>query len=107
MNGKHEQGYDEPCYHCGMTVNKEDDPEIPRGGYPDPCLGVLPGVIHACCGHGYVKEAYVVIGNSPPGTMFCVADVIKSLKHDAALDFFYSIGRGPAVRPSCYDVIDW
>lgn len=25
----------------------------------DACLGVLPNVINACCGHGSIKEAYV------------------------------------------------
>lgn len=26
---------------------------------PDPCLGELPGVVGACCGHGNQKIAYV------------------------------------------------
>lgn len=30
------------CGHC----------ERPCGDGPDPCLGHLPGVISACCGHG-------------------------------------------------------
>lgn len=30
------------CGYCGETC----------GNGPDPCLGVLPGVISACCGHG-------------------------------------------------------
>lgn len=25
----------------------------------DGCIGKLPGVRHACCGHGVVKEAYI------------------------------------------------
>lgn len=29
-------------------------------GTPDPCLGYIPGVAHACCGHGDVYAAYVV-----------------------------------------------
>lgn len=29
---------------------------------PDPCLGLIPGVAHACCGHGNATKAYVVIG---------------------------------------------
>ena len=39
-----------PCGHCG----KGDAPE----GH-DACLGTLPGVMNACCGHGDIKEAYV------------------------------------------------
>ena len=42
-----------PCVKCGKLPTKE--------GY-DPCLGTLPGVIDACCGHG-VKEAYIIFGN--------------------------------------------
>lgn len=30
------------CDYCGL----------PCGDGPDPCLGELPGVISACCGHG-------------------------------------------------------
>lgn len=28
-------------------------------GIPDPCLPTLPGVFHACCGHGIRGQAYV------------------------------------------------
>lgn len=30
---------------------------------PDPCLGELPGVLHACCGHGDPHMSYVVFEN--------------------------------------------
>ena len=33
----------------------------PKG--PDPCLGILPGVAHACCGHGDRRKAYVKFQN--------------------------------------------
>lgn len=39
-----------PCGYC----NKPDTPE----GH-DGCLGTLPEVMNACCGHGVVSEAYV------------------------------------------------
>lgn len=39
-----------PCGHCG----RHDTPE----GH-DGCLGTLPGVMNACCGHGVNREAYV------------------------------------------------
>jgi hypothetical protein len=42
-----------PCGHCG----KHNTPE----GH-DACLGTLPGVINACCGHGHDK-AYVQFEN--------------------------------------------
>src|SRR5690554_4854367 len=39
-----------PCGQCG----RHDTPE----GH-DGCLGTLPGVMNACCGHGRTREAYV------------------------------------------------
>jgi hypothetical protein len=39
-----------PCGHCGQP-NRAD-------GH-DACLGELPGVVNACCGHGNTAEAYV------------------------------------------------
>ena len=42
------------CGHC----NRENTPE----GH-DPCLGTLPGVMNACCGHGDTADAYVQFVN--------------------------------------------
>ena len=39
-----------PCGHCGMYNTKEGH---------DGCLGTLPNVINACCGHGNNEEAYL------------------------------------------------
>ena len=44
---------DRPCGICGKFGNS-------NAGKPDPCLGQLPGVTNACCGHGNRDEAYVV-----------------------------------------------
>ena len=41
---------DRPCGHCGRH-------NTPDGH--DGCLGHIPGVVNACCGHGNVDEAYV------------------------------------------------
>ena len=41
---------DRACGHCG----KKSTPE----GH-DGCLGTLPGVENACCGHGDTRDAYV------------------------------------------------
>lgn len=38
------------CKHCGKDPTKEDH---------DGCLGTLPGLMNACCGHGEENEAYV------------------------------------------------
>jgi hypothetical protein len=42
--------HDRPCGSCGKA-------QLESGH--DPCLGTLPGVINACCGHGYPSDAYV------------------------------------------------
>ena len=39
-----------PCGHCSLPNTAE--------GY-DGCLGYLPGVMNACCGHGEPKSAYM------------------------------------------------
>lgn len=36
--------YDKPCLTCGAECRTEK-------GH-DPCIPDLPGVLHACCGHG-------------------------------------------------------
>lgn len=42
-----------PCKQCGLVF------EGSNIGEPDPCLGNLPGVTNACCGHGVPDEAYI------------------------------------------------
>ena len=45
------QNYRErPCRHCGRPQTEEGH---------DGCLGTLPGVMNACCGHGQENEAYM------------------------------------------------
>lgn len=45
---------DRVCEHCKAFVSSIK---------PDPCLGKLPGVKYACCGHGNKNLAYVVFEN--------------------------------------------
>lgn len=45
---------DKPCGHCGRK-------RTPEGH--DWCLGALPGVVNACCGHGNPSEAYIQFEN--------------------------------------------
>jgi hypothetical protein len=40
------------CKSCGMPYR--------AGVEPDPCLGELPGVLEACCGHGRLEKGYVL-----------------------------------------------
>jgi len=46
-----------PCKRCGKTF------EGSNIGEPDPCLGTLPGVDNACCGHGDRSAAYIRFTN--------------------------------------------
>jgi hypothetical protein len=43
---------DRPCKKCGLLAANDE---------PDPCLGLLPGVKFACCGHG--GEGYIYFTN--------------------------------------------
>lgn len=47
-----ETWFKRPCGHCYKFGNSND-------GEPDPCLGNLPGVTNACCGHGEAKDSYM------------------------------------------------
>lgn len=38
------------CQHCPLPARSDDI---------DPCLGRLPGVMNACCGHGTTSDAHV------------------------------------------------
>ena len=38
------------CGRCGKPFTEEGH---------DACLGILPGVMNACCGHGDERDAYV------------------------------------------------
>ena len=38
------------CGKCGLSFTPEGH---------DGCLGEIPGVLNACCGHGSEREAYV------------------------------------------------
>ena len=38
------------CGHCRLPNLDEDH---------DPCLGTLPGVANACCGHGERSESFI------------------------------------------------
>lgn len=59
-----DEGFDEEgnCNLCGECKFQErlktDDWPSGRVEYADPCLGVLPGVKFACCGHG-LNQGYI------------------------------------------------
>jgi hypothetical protein len=58
---------------------------VPAG--PDLCLGRLPGVDFACCGHGDTEGAYVSLSDG------------RDHYGQAALDWFSAQGVGPATPP--------
>jgi hypothetical protein len=70
------------CDHCGAHMNNE----------PDACLGFIPGVSHACCGHGHVKAAYVCLGGRPNEPVFNIDHV--TLRGEAAITYFDLVMQG-------------
>jgi hypothetical protein len=54
----------------GVRSASVPDAEVsvwPRCSNPDPCVGYLPGVYNACCGHGEDDEAYITFGGAKGG----------------------------------------
>ncbi len=52
-------GVARPCMKCGAEEWSGSD----DCNHPDKCLGVLPGVDNACCGHGIPERAYIRFTN--------------------------------------------
>jgi hypothetical protein len=48
-----------PCPSCGRCAPAAN---VGAGAVPDPCLGMRPGVISACCGHG-VRPGIIVFSD--------------------------------------------
>lgn len=48
---------DNPDRKCGYCQKENRPDDI------DPCLGELPGVTNACCGHGVKAESYIQFNN--------------------------------------------
>jgi hypothetical protein len=66
-------------------------------GRPDACLGVIPGVSHACCGHGEVDHAYVVLGGAPGQDCLTIPHTVALYGADAEA-FFALIQQGETTR---------
>lgn len=60
-----------PCKKCGKVF------EGSNIGDPDPCLGTLPGVKNACCGHGVRSQSYICFENGV---------IIRDFKIEQALE---------------------
>lgn len=50
----HAKTQDLTCIKCNLKPTPEGS---------DPCLGNLPGVLYACCGHGKPGRAYILFEN--------------------------------------------
>jgi hypothetical protein len=59
--------YERPCAACGLVAGEDG---------PDPCIGTIPGVDYACCGHGDPTGAYIgwSSGSTSRGSAACVRD---------------------------------
>jgi hypothetical protein len=66
-------------------------------GDPDPCVGFVPGVSHACCGHGEVRHAYAVLGGEPDQGCEAIDEFVVLRGRDA-LTFFEVASRGLRCR---------
>lgn len=65
-----------PCAKCGLVF------EGSNIGEPDPCLGVLPGVDNACCGHGVPEDAYIRFTSGVVVTGFQCIEYTECWKQD-------------------------
>lgn len=64
-------GKERSCGHCGGA-------NTPDGH--DSCLGVLSGIMNACCGHGITELAYVQYWNGDCVRGAKVVDIIQDLR---------------------------
>lgn len=63
-----------PCAVCG-TMDWSGDGKV------DPCLGLLPGVDNACCGHGVAEQAYIRFTNGVVVRGFSIIENVDGLQN--------------------------
>jgi len=69
-----------PCKKCGAVFGLHDH---------DPCLGNLPGVENACCGHGVQEEAYIHFSNGIRLDNFTVTELNdRTIQYESALLYY-------------------
>lgn len=78
------------CGPCGRTITR---------GEPDPCLGTLPGVDYACCGHGE-GEGYICFTPGPDGHFVTV-------RFDAAAMLIVEHAHRHPPDPDGHRLVDW
>ena len=101
------EGEIRPCKKCNELF------EGSNIGKPDPCLGNLPGVDNACCGHGFQERAYVRFTNGVVLTGFTVEEKMMNNKPFAVGDLVEVIDPGlaalreilPGSKPNHHGVV--
>ena len=69
-----------PCVKCGRVFHGSNH------GDADPCLGELPGVDNACCGHGNKDDSYIRFTNGVIVEGFTVAKESEKLRSEREVD---------------------
>lgn len=85
------------CRLCKQPPGPESCPGGPEEyGGRDPCLpGLIPGVSHACCGHGDIERAYVTLGGEPGQPVSTIPGAV-TLRGVKALIFFSLVAQARA-----------
>ena len=78
-----------PCGKCGL-------PFTPEGH--DGCLGTLPGVMNACCGHGCTESAYVQFWNGERLSGKAAINTMNAMK-DSFLETIEIMSNGAYTSP--------
>lgn len=60
-----------PCGKCHRSFRGSDI------GEADACLGELPGVKNACCGHGRREESYIMFDNGVTVRSFELCSILR------------------------------
>ncbi|KKN72204.1 hypothetical protein LCGC14_0413410 [marine sediment metagenome] len=86
---------DRQCGFCGLGSTPEGH---------DGCLGALPGVMNACCGHGRQKEAYVQFNpdariSGTEALNWIMATTIRLTVHGEDADEMLDKPMSTAVKP--------
>ena len=94
-------------YEDGTLVADDPDRSCGRCGRPnttdghDACLGELPGVVNACCGHGNSRNAYVVFTDG----VRLAGEAALSYKPEESKDSVVIAVCGRCSTPAASDVI--
>jgi hypothetical protein len=104
LAGSYFGGKDRPCPACGHRATEPGSPEPgdddQDDGWetPDPCLGWLPGVRAACCGHGgpafYSKSSGLIVDRP-----YIVMADHRLVTGRPAIDEMHRLGGMPAPWP--------